>query len=199
VIPKRLHFIWMQGLEAMPEDYRRCYDSWAPLHPDWEILLWDRKAIEQLGILNEWVLGIDNPTVQSEVLRFEIVYSYGGIYLDADIECLKPIDSLLKLGDAFVSMRNKRDYENNGFGAIAGHDWIEGIVRALHSQRERIRRPLQIDSVVHNQTPARCVPVIPFYMLHCMNTERDRNKVRDKALAIHHRFSLWMKAEEAHA
>jgi hypothetical protein len=189
----------MQGLEAMPPEYRRCYDSWAPKHPDWEILLWDREKISQLGLLNEWVFSVDNPTVQSEVLRFEIVYSYGGIYLDADTECLKPIDQLLMLGDAFVSMRNKRHLENNGFGAIAGHDWIEDIVRALYSQREKIREPLQIDGVFLRSTPFGRVATVPYYTLHCMNEERDTKEVRDKALAIHHRFSLWMKAEETHA
>ena len=71
MIPKILHFIWMQGLGAMPRDYRRCYDSWAPKHPKWEIRLWSRESIPPLK--NSLVCEIDNPTVQCEIARFELV------------------------------------------------------------------------------------------------------------------------------
>lgn len=33
MIPKKIHFIWVQGYDAMPDDYKRCVDSWAPKNP----------------------------------------------------------------------------------------------------------------------------------------------------------------------
>jgi len=180
----------------MPENYRRCFDSWLPRHPEWRILLWDRESLSELKLENRWVLDIENPTIQSEVLRWEVVLEFGGIYLDADIECLRPIDALLLQGDEFVSMRNRYDLENNGFGSIADGDWVGFVVDTLTLSESRSLKVLDIDPIVKVATELKPVLKIPHHLLHASDNERDRQEFGDKRLAIHHRYSLWMKDDE---
>jgi len=196
VIPKKLHFIWMQGDTEMPANYRRCFDSWIPMHPEWDIKIWDLESLRELDLRNRWILNHDNPTVQSEVLRFEVVRLYGGIYLDADMECLRPLDGLVHSRDAFVSRRNSRSLENNGFGASVDNPWIVSMVDQIKSEQSRLTAPLGIDATLQRATEKHPeVEVLPHYLLHYMDTERDRIEWGDKALAVHHRFGLWLKTE----
>ena len=61
--------------------------------------------------------------------RLDIVYNYGGIYLDTDVELVKNLDCLLK-NDAFMG-REKSTYINPGlgFGAVQYHEGIKQILR----------------------------------------------------------------------
>jgi hypothetical protein len=190
MIPKILHFIWIQGLAAMPPEYRRCFDSWAPKHPGWKIKLWDREML--VDFRNAWVLDVPNPTVQCEVLRFETVLKDGGIFLDADVECLRPIDGLVEGLDAFVSMRNRKTLENNGFGAEAGHPWLDGVIGEVAQYEGKLSQVLGIDKPFREATELYPDLIrLPWYRLHMGVSDQDQLRI-DEAYAIHHRFSPWM-------
>ena len=49
---------------------------------------------------NEWNLD-NNLARKSDLLRLQVLYNHGGVYLDTDMECIKPIDELLN-GYRFV-------------------------------------------------------------------------------------------------
>lgn len=195
MIPKRIHFIWIQGRNNILPEYRHCVDSWAPMHPDWEIIVWDRETLPKL--MNDWVWELDNPTLQCDIARIEVVHAYGGVYFDADTECLKPIDDLVGDLDAFVSMRNRMVVENSAFGATPEHPWLKDMLMLLESEQQKIRRVLDIDRVIlKNVKNHPELTVLPFHVFNTGNSERDRVELHHKAHAIHHRFSLWMKDDE---
>jgi mannosyltransferase OCH1-like enzyme len=195
MIPKIMHFVWMQGLDAMPPEYRRCFNSWAPKHPDWEIKLWSRANLPLLR--NSWILKSKNPTLQCEIIRFELVYAFGGMYFDADIECLHPIDKLLVGTDAIASKRNARHLENNGFGATAKHPWMKDVLDALSASRAKLTKVMSIDGPFERTTIQHPeVRILPFHVFHPDNSERAKKEWHPKAFAIHHRFSLWMDDDD---
>jgi hypothetical protein len=100
VIPHILHQIWYQGAAHVPPRYRAFRDGWRAAHPAWEHRLWDEAACRALlathypGFLATWeayplrIQRIDS-------IRYFILDHHGGVYLDMDMECLRPLDPLL--------------------------------------------------------------------------------------------------------
>lgn len=197
MIPKILHFIWMQGRNALPLEYRKCVESWAPLHPTWDIKIWSRDTLPELE--NDWVWEVDNPTIQADIARIEVVYRMGGVYMDADMECFRPIDDLLDGRDAFASSRNKLTIENAGFGAIAGHPWLRALICRLSADRSRIHHVLDVDKPFNEVTRDHKIEVFPLGVFHASDNERDRLEFHSTAYAIHHRLRRWMKDDERYA
>jgi hypothetical protein len=191
VIPRIIHFVWLQGIDAMPEDYRRCVDSWAPLHPGWEVKVWDRDTLPPL--VNDWALDLSTPTLVCDILRYEFVFQYGGMFLDADHECCKPVDSLFNGQDGFVSMRNSVLIENSAFASVPGSTWLADVIAELGRNRSKCRSSVEID-LHYRRAMARHpeVEVLSHFLLQTMDTEQDRWKAKGiEPFAIHRRLALW--------
>jgi hypothetical protein len=57
--------------------------------------------------------------------RLDIIYNYGGIYLDTDVELLKPLDALLHCDMYCGFESNSRINLGAGFGAVKGHPLVK--------------------------------------------------------------------------
>jgi len=199
MIPKKIHFIWVQGYDAMPDDYKRCVDSWAPKNPGWEVKVWS--AADMTGLGCAWALNLPTTTFVCDVMRFAVVYEHGGIYFDADHECMKPIGELLGTKNAFVSQRNRRVIENSGFGAEPGAAWLGEILSSLSDNRAELKHSVDTDIYYHavlKKYPK--IDVIPYWLLQSMNGPQDIWKHgKDHAYAVHHRYALWTKEKPEYA
>lgn len=103
-IEKTIHSFWFSGGKK-PYEYQKCIDTWNILD-DYKIIEWDkenydwgkhpflRRAIE----LEAWAYATD-------YARLDVLFQYGGIYMDMDIEVFKPFDDLLG-NDALLSFCN---------------------------------------------------------------------------------------------
>lgn len=196
MIPRVMHFMWLQGLDAMPDKYRRCYESWAPMHPGWSVRLWT--ADDLFWIHNAWVWDDRVRTiVRADVARFEVVLRYGGVYLDCDQECVRPIDDLVLYRDAFASMRDDRSLAPAGFGATHGHPWMLRVVEELDRSRCTLRDGLDVDApfgrVTWSQRPQ--VDVLPAPFLNARRSDLEDVNTR----AYHHVFSDWRGPHAARA
>lgn len=97
MIPKIIHFCWLSD-DPYPVKIRRCMDSWKRHLPDYEFVHWnfDRfprgksKWVDQAFDAHKFAFAAD-------YIRLYALYNYGGVYLDTDVEVLKPFDDLLKL------------------------------------------------------------------------------------------------------
>lgn len=98
-IPKIIHQIWYQGGDEVPKQYRQYAFSWMRHNQDYEYLLWDKDDIEKL-IKNsfpkylQFYEMLPSMIQKIDFAKYCIMYAYGGLYVDMDCECLKPIDSL---------------------------------------------------------------------------------------------------------
>lgn len=90
-IPKTIHCLWF-GNNPKPEMVTKCIVSWKKYLPDWEIKEWNEsnydvhccKYVEQAYEAKKWAF-------VSDYARFDILRRFGGLYLDTDVELLKPI------------------------------------------------------------------------------------------------------------
>ena len=97
-IPKIIHYCWF-GENEMPPLATKCIESWKKYFPEFEIKLWNesnididscdyvKKAYEQ----KKWAF-------VSDYARFWILYNYGGVYLDTDVEVIRDFSDLLQEG-----------------------------------------------------------------------------------------------------
>ncbi|PCH41110.1 glycosyltransferase family 32 protein [Wolfiporia cocos MD-104 SS10] len=97
-IPRILHQTWKS--ETLPEKWVDVSQGCRDMMPDYEYMLWtDASSREFIAEHYPWFLetydGYKYPIQRADVIRYFILYHYGGIYLDLDIGCLRPLDPLL--------------------------------------------------------------------------------------------------------
>lgn len=133
-IPKKIHYFWFGG-NPIPNHLQECINSWKKFNPDYEVIRWDetnydvmkvpymREAYENKG----WGF-------VSDYARLDILYQYGGIYLDTDVEVIGDLD-VLRGDDAFFGMASgDRIGTGVGFGTVPGHELIKALRDYYHDK-----------------------------------------------------------------
>ncbi len=199
-IPRVFHRIWL-GSEPMPEAESAFGESWARHHPDWEHRLWGDDDLPELGVPAEIVARAENPVELSDVARFHILARYGGVYVDTDFECLRPLDPLVKGLDAFAAFQRAGEVNTALLGAIAGHPAFR---RAAELVIETFgRAPLPAASgppffthVLWDFPEVTLFPPELFYPYLWTEPERRHEHFPD-AYAVHHWAMSWREAAPA--
>lgn len=94
LIPLKIHQIWI-GPNPLPEKFKWMTESWKKFHPNWEYKLWTNEDVKEFKLENQEEFDIvNNWGGKSDILRYEILNRYGGVYVDTDFECIKPLDIL---------------------------------------------------------------------------------------------------------
>jgi mannosyltransferase OCH1-like enzyme len=106
MIPKVIHQIWKT--RVIPEAWREHVLSWRRKHPAWRFVLWTdddchRLVRDDFGdflpVYDAYPYDIERP----DVIRYLTLLRLGGVYVDLDLECLRPIDGLLAGRRAIVA------------------------------------------------------------------------------------------------
>jgi len=97
-IPKIIHQIWLGG--ELPSKYKELCTTFKELNPDWEYKLWTDEEVEKLNndqpLINIHLYNnVQNLGSKADILRYELLHRFGGLYFDTDFICVKPLDSLL--------------------------------------------------------------------------------------------------------
>ena len=150
MIPRLLHRIWIGGPE--PVWLQGFADSWVEHHPDWTLARWDDEAVRSEFPLDNqdlWDTSFPDPghvgQFRADVLRYELLWRYGGLYVDADFECLRPIDPLIEGLDCFATWEEQDMWMANGLmGASPAHPSIRRLIDALPASIRAGQRPAQI-------------------------------------------------------
>lgn len=127
MIPPTLHRVWL-GDAPIPDDYERYWEGWQERHPSWAFVTWRDADLEWLVNRAEFDA---SPTLseRSDVARYEIVARYGGVYIDTDVECLRPIDDLLAPSvGAFAGWEFGHRLCTAVLGGEPGHPALQALV-----------------------------------------------------------------------
>lgn len=152
-IPRVFHRIWLD--DPIPDQFEIWWKCWQELHPGWEFMSWDDSSLlpelrqQQIFERARRIIPRDWKRFQSDLLRLELLWRYGGVYVDCDIEPLKPLDPLLDGVEAFAGWspnrgrRGERIITQALLGARPEHPWIGACLDAIPDAVERYRgRPL---------------------------------------------------------
>ena len=86
----------------MPDLAKKCIASWRKFLPDYEIKEWNEQNFDVSKVLfTDEAYRLNNYAFVSDYARFWVLYHYGGIYFDTDVEVIKSFDS----GDKIVKQR----------------------------------------------------------------------------------------------
>ncbi len=128
LIPKKIHYFWLGGAD-LPDDYKKNIETWQKHCPGYEIICWNesnydftkyryaREAMEHRQYM-----------YATDLARKDVLYTYGGIYLDTDVEILRPIDDLL-YNEAFIGIDDGGQLNSgSGLGAVKNHPAIKDML-----------------------------------------------------------------------
>lgn len=127
-IPKVIHYCWF-GHGELPKLAKKCIKSWKKYCPDYEIIchtednfdIGENKYAKEAYDAGKWAF-------VSDYARLKIIYEQGGIYLDTDVELIKPIDDLLETG--FMGFDDKGIIATGlGFAAEKGNELVAAFLK----------------------------------------------------------------------
>lgn len=124
--PRIIHTFWFSG-DPLPEEYQKCLDSWKKYCPDYEIKIWNQETydcgkqefVKRAIEARKWAFAAD-------VARLDVLYEYGGIYMDLDVEIYQPLDDLLGHKGVFFHLDNYIDMPV--FASVKGNELLKKLM-----------------------------------------------------------------------
>lgn len=213
MIPKIIHYCWF-GYGEIPEKDKKCIKSWKKYCPDYEIIRWDESNYDISK--NKYMREAYEAKVWGFVpdfARLDLIYQYGGIYLDTDVELIKPLDDLLN-NKAFMGFESEEYVAPGlGFGAQKNSAIIKELI-GIYENRSFIRKdgtsditasPIMITELlvsaglVQNgkfQIIKNELSVYPVEYFCPLDYERRELNITERTYSIHHYAASWMPEEE---
>ena len=206
-IPKVIHYCWF-GKSEMPKLAKKCIKSWKKYCPDYKIIchyednfdLTQNRYLSEAYKAGKWAF-------VSDYVRLKVIYDNGGIYLDTDVELIKPIDDLL-LNKGFMGFDEKGIVATGlGFGAEKGNKIVAEFLKDYDNisfilpdgsydltpcpdrNTEALKR-LGMDITNTNQT-FMGVKFLPDEYLCPMNYYTGKKTITNNTYSIHHYSASW--------
>lgn len=114
MIPKRIHYCWFGGNQLPPKS-QKCIESWRKFCPSFEIIEWNESNFDvRQNIYTAEMYQQKKYAFLSDYARLQIIYEQGGIYMDTDVELVRPLNELLR-EKAYFGYETM-EYINTGLG-----------------------------------------------------------------------------------
>ena len=209
MIPKVIHYCWFGG-KPIPNDVKKCINSWKKKCPDYEIKCWNESNFDvNAHPFTKAAYEAKAWAFVSDYARLKVVYDHGGIYLDTDVELLKNLDFLLKY-DFYIGIQQVGHLCNTGlgYGAVKSNNTVQEMLKKYDSVNFNINNKNQIacpylnDEVVkqlgYTSDSENCVQIennliLPEkYMDPVAPGEELKNLKGKDTISVHHYSASWM-------
>ncbi len=193
VIPKVIHYVWVGGKPLSPmAEY--CLKSWQKYLPGYVITRWDESNspmghhyVEAMYEQKKWAF-------VSDYIRFWALAREGGIYLDTDLEILKPLDAFLS-EPGFVGRSKSGQIESSIIGAPAGAAFVKAALAWYDADTKYSladTSPLVLERAIAT-VPSEAVTIFDHTYFHPIDEgEAVTPAIRASAYGIHHWAESWV-------
>lgn len=210
MIPKIIHYCWFGG-NPLTEKAQKCINSWYTFLPDYEIKEWNEanfdvhccKYVEEAYAAKKWAFVAD-------YFRVWVLYKYGGIYFDSDVEVIKSFDEFLGY-ELFTGYETDKTLEPAVVGAQSGHPIFEKLLKFFNNRLfyvknkadltplpKRFTQPFVADyglelnheksSMLDNDK----IAIFPMEWFSPMDYETGESVIGDNTHAIHRYAASWV-------
>lgn len=202
MIPKKIHYCWF-GYNPKPKLIQKCIESWKKYMPDYEIIEWNEsnydfnkiEYIREAYSKKKWAFVVD-------YARFDILNTHGGIFLDTDVELLKPIP------EEYLSYEGITGFESGGkiapgliYASLPKQKLLTEIMNYYQSKpfstdeticdivtKILINNGLVLEDkiqVISN------IAIFPQEYFCCFDHETQLFNITENTISIHHYFASW--------
>lgn len=209
MIPKIIHYCWFGG-KSLTEDAKRYIETWRKYCPDYEIMRWDESNFDVMQNLyckeayeaKKWAF-------VSDYVRLKVLYDYGGIYMDTDVEVIKSLDPLLCF-NAMSGYESKIHIPTGTIGACRNNDWIFMLLQDYDGRHfinesgeydlttnvqvitdlttKKYHLKLNGDKIVFGDN----IAILPFDYLCAKSPETGEECITENTYTIHHFAGSWL-------
>lgn len=163
MIPKVIHYCWF-GRNPLPQLAVKCIESWKKYLPEYEIKEWneDNFDVNMIPYTRE-AYEAKKYAFVSDYARFWILYNYGGLYFDTDVEVIRPMDDIISRGpfmgceEDASDTRNARVAPGLGLGVSPGNGLYKDLLDLYATLRFKNKDgSLNLKTIVEYTTEMLC-------------------------------------------
>ncbi|WP_139850514.1 glycosyltransferase [Acinetobacter pullicarnis] len=197
MIPKKIHYCWF-GNNEYSTLIKRCIETWNDKLPGWEFILWNEDNSPMEHPFVQKAMRDGKYAFVSDYVRCYALYTYGGVYLDTDMEVLKDIDPLRSL----VAFLAPEDISGESLscgvmGAEKNHKLYSEMLEYYGENLTYTPIPLIISRIIKNKKIS--ISVLPresFYPYNPFDKAQDVKQlmlsdITNETYAIHHWNFSW--------
>lgn len=196
MIPKIIHQVWIG--DRVPQRFQNFSKTIRMINPEFRYILWTRANVRDVMLnINAVEPAANSAASLSNGIRILALRKFGGVYLDMDIECLKPISTLVDGATAFAAVQDNKDGVdrlcNAVFGSSPYHPWlmhqaIDGKVYDL------INSTADYGVDLMSEAPRDELTVIPTHLVYpWLWTDPPEKRVPHKeSILVHHWDGSWV-------
>lgn len=215
-IPKIIHYCWFGGKE-LPRDAIECINSWKKYYPDYKIVEWNERNfninvcdyVKEAYTEQRWAF-------VSDYARFWILYNYGGLYFDTDVEVIKRADSVIEKG-SFMGNEYGKDANTTlvnpglGMGAEKGLPFFKRVLdyyNGIHFDKfhmkticEYTTELLNDEGYAYSESVKQVAGlyIYPIDYFCPMNYYTGKISTTKNTCSIHHYSATWITDKEKNA
>lgn len=213
MIPKIIHYCWFGG-KPLPEDVKYYISTWQKYCPDYEIKEWNESNfdINQNQYCRE-AYEAKKWAFVSDYARLKVLYDYGGIYMDTDVEVCKPLDYLASYG--FWSGFESESQIPTGIMASCRDNELLGYLLSYYNDKHFKKKDGSYDTTTNVITITQMIKakydielnntfqifgdnnaIFPFEYFCAKSTEDGKIKKTENTYTVHHFAGSWLTPYE---
>ncbi|MDE6460527.1 MAG: glycosyl transferase [Paramuribaculum sp.] len=123
MIPKIIHYCWF-GNNPMPPLALKCLESWKTFLPEYTVMVWNEETFDlNSHPFTKEAYEAKKYAFITDYVRLWALKEYGGVYMDTDVEVLKPLDKFLEF-PAFSGFEDETHIPTGIMASEKGGKWV---------------------------------------------------------------------------
>lgn len=208
MMPKVIHYCWFGG-KPLPKSAIKCISSWKKYLPGHEIVEWNESNFDVNAVpYVEEAYRCGKYAFVSDYVRFWVLYRYGGLYFDVDVEMIGKIDDIIARGNFMAYEHGMSIAPGLGLGLEAGNALVRKVLDEYESSHFIVDGRMQMSRTVVNIVSDLLLPlgvervkegidrIGDIYIYHPdyfspLNHRTDVLMITENSRSIHHYDASW--------